>query len=84
MLAVRVARTVEMMPATGRQDVQVLRPFQAHFELAGAVTGPDHVGVRVYKAGQDHAATGIQARFIRIGGAQFVCRTHGNDLLVPD
>jgi hypothetical protein len=42
------------------------------------------VRVRVDEAGHDHAAGGVEARFARVSGAQFIGRFRCDDLLVTD
>ena len=40
--------------------------------------------VRVHKAGHDHASTGVEAWFVRIGGTQFVGFPYSDDLFIAD
>ena len=71
-------------PAARGQDVEIVCALQPHLELVGAVAGPDDVRMRVDKAGHDHAAGGIQRRFVGVGGAQFGGGADRDDLLVAD
>jgi len=40
--------------------------------------------VRVYEARHDHTAIGIEARFMRVGGAQFISFSNSNDFFIAD
>ncbi|MCL4822728.1 MAG: hypothetical protein KJZ57_00800 [Anaerolineales bacterium] len=71
-------------PAARGEDVEIVGAGHFHLELVGAVARPDEMGVRVHEAGHQHAAAGVEAGLVGIGGAQFVGLADREDLLVAD
>ena len=81
MEAMRVCLTVEDSAAC-RQDVEIFCPLQAHLEFAGAISGPNQVGMRVDESGQDYAAAGVEGGFVAVSSAQLIGGADCDDLFV--
>ncbi len=62
-------RTVEMIPPSGSQDIEVFRPSHFHLKFSSTVASPDDMGVGIYKSRQDYAISGIESGLEREGGA---------------
>ena len=80
--AVRVARTVEMIPPPAARMSRYAAPAIFISNSSARSPRPNDMCVRIHKARHEDAIARVESRFVRIGDFEFSRRADRNDLLI--
>ena len=82
MEAVRVARTVEIIPPPRSENIEIGRACHFHLELVGTVTSPNEMRMRIHKTRHEYAPIRIESWFVGVSCLEFSRSTHRNNLFI--